>query len=94
MRFLPEIPLQLAAILAVLGFIPLLPLTLRLSRVMWLGIGRDFSPDHFPGYPPDAPADPPQPSPIAPDGGEEEPVERTVESADAGLEGEHVRATL
>ena len=70
MRFVPDIPLQLSALLAVLCFVPLLPLTLRLSRVMWLGIGRNFSPDQYPGSPPEPPGTGPLPEPVDPSGSE------------------------
>ena len=69
MRFLPDIPLQLSALLSVLAFVPLLPITLRISRVMWLGIGHDFSPDHYPGLPPEPPEQEPQKQSPDPDDG-------------------------
>ncbi len=86
MRFLPEIPLQLSALLAVLAFVPLLPLTLRLSRVMWLGIGHDFSPDHYPGIPPEPPAAGPRISPTDPADSDGNPV---VDTPDCGEPDDH-----
>jgi uncharacterized protein (DUF983 family) len=81
MRYLPDIPLQVSALLAVLGFIPLLPLTLRLSRVMWLGIGRNFSPDQYPGSSPEPPIPPLDPEPADPSG-EERREDREAETVE------------
>lgn len=52
----PDLHLAVVGLLAAISFIPLVPLTLRLSRVIWIDLGRSFSPaDQLPGPPPSEP---------------------------------------
>ncbi len=54
----PALPPQVPALLAVICYVPLLPLTARLARVLWMGIGSPFSPDDTDGPPPPPPLPP------------------------------------
>jgi hypothetical protein len=73
---LPELPPQWPALFAVFFYIPLTPLTVRFSRVLWLNIGGSFAPSNSGGSPPPPPTGPPKPiAPSSPDGATRRPDE-------------------
>jgi len=58
----PDVHPVANALLAMVGVLPLVPLTVRLSRVLWLDIGAGLSPQD----PGDDPPPPPTPAPNPP----------------------------
>lgn len=75
MIVLPDIHPAVHGLLAMVGILPIVPLTVRLSRVLWLDIGGHLSPqDPNDDDPPPPPPPAPDPSinPTAPKGEERE----------------------
>jgi len=63
----PDLHLGVVGLLAAIGFLPLVPLTLRLSRVIWIDLGKSFSPgEGLAGPPPSEPREEPGPEDPAP----------------------------
>lgn len=71
MVVLPDVHPALHGLLAMIGVLPIIPLTVRLSRVLWLDLGAHLTPqdpDDDPPPPPSAPDPDPPTAPSAPKG--------------------------
>lgn len=62
MVVLPDLHPALHGLLAMIGVVPIIPLTVRLSRVLWLDIGSHLSPQDSDDDPPPPPPDPAPPT--------------------------------
>lgn len=89
----PDLSLMAATGIGFVLYLPLLPITLRLSRVLWLEIGRVFSPEGFGEAPPDTPPDldRQQVVPTNPTGGDE--AEFPEEASSETHENEHLHVS-
>jgi|GEM_PF-6900585 len=88
----PTLSLMGATALAFVLYLPLLPITLRLSRVLWLEIGRVFSPEGFNDAPPD---DPPtlDTAPVPTDPTGLHAIEPLEQEREAAHENEHLHVS-